>query len=182
MPSLKWTFLLAVLLGLVVVVSVAAINRPETQHHVLARPLAGSVWVTEQIDASQLAGIKSQGFRSIVDLRPDGEVSNQPASTDVARAAQGVGLTFGYVPVQHGDIPAASVDALGQLLAQSSRPILLYCRSGHRAARTWALAEASRPGGLGVLEIESAVRQVGQSADDLHGQIAARIASRSVVH
>jgi uncharacterized protein (TIGR01244 family) len=162
MPSLKRTFLLAVLLGLVVVISVAATKWPAKKSHVLTKPLAASVWVTEQIDPRQLADIKSQGFRSVVDLRPDGEVRNQPASPDVGRAAQQAGLAFSYVPVPHGNVPASSVDMLGAVLQHADRPILLYCRSGHRAARTWALAEASRPGGL-------------------NGQIMARISSRPMV-
>lgn len=181
MPSLKRTFLFALLLGLAAVVSVAAINRPEKNKHVLARPLAGSVWVTEQIDPRQLADIKAQGFRSVVDLRPDGEALDQPDSKDVARAAQNAGLAFSYVPVPHGNVPVASVDALGLLLGRANGPILLYCRSGHRAARTWALAEASRPGGLNAAGIELAVRRVGQTADDLNGQIAARITARPLV-
>ncbi|MEP6898395.1 MAG: TIGR01244 family sulfur transferase [Rhodanobacter sp.] len=179
MPNLKWTFLLATLLGVAIVVAMATIDRPHPAPHVLAKRLAGAVWITEQISESQLADIKAQGFRTVIDLRPDGEAVNQPAAADVARAAQAAGLTFGYVPVPHGDVPEATVDALGRSLAQAGRPVLLYCRSGHRAARTWALAEASRVAGLDAAAIQSAVRSAGQTADDLGAQIATRIAARS---
>jgi uncharacterized protein (TIGR01244 family) len=91
-------------------------------------------------------------------------------------------LTFAYVPVPHGDIPGQAVDALGQSLASAGKPVLLYCRSGKRAARTWALSEASRADGLDAVAIQAAVRSAGQSADDLAESIAARIAARSNSH
>lgn len=186
MPKLKWVFLLAVLVGIGLVVGNAAVRRyrtpPSQQGSVLAKPLAGSVWVTEQINETQLSEIKARGFRTVVDLRPDGEAADQPSSTVVARAAQASGLGFSYIPVPHGDIPPTAVDVLDQALAQSDKPLLLYCRSGRRAVRTWALAEASRPGGLDAAAIQSAVRTAGQSADDLSAQIAARVVARAMNH
>ena len=182
MPKVKWVFLLAVLVGIGLVVGNAAVDRYRIRHSVAAKPLAGSVWVTEQINETQLADIKAKGFRTIVDLRPDGEAADQPASTAVARDAQASGLGFSYIPVPHGDIPTAAVDALDRVLAQSDKPLLLYCRSGRRAARTWALAEASRPGGLDAAAIQSAVHTTEQSADDLGAQIVARIAARPANH
>lgn len=178
MPKLKWVFLLAVLVGIGLVVVNAAIERSRTRQSVVAKPLAGAVWVTEQINETQLADIKAKGLRAVVDLRPDGEAADQPPSTVVARAAQASGLGFSYIPVPHGDIPTTAVDALDRALARSDKPLLLYCHSGRRAARTWALAEASRPGGLDAAAIQAAVRTAGQSAEDLGVQIEARIAAR----
>lgn len=54
----------------------------------------------------------------------------------------------------------------------------MYCRSGSRAARTWSLMEASRPGGRSADDILAAVKRSGQGADDLAGAINARIAKR----
>jgi uncharacterized protein (TIGR01244 family) len=181
--KMKWVFLLAVLVGIGLVVGNAAIDHSRrAQRSVAAKPLAVSVWVTEQINESQLADIKAKGFRTVVDLRPDGEAVDQPPAAEMARAAQASGLGFSYIPVPHGDIPTAAVDALDQALAQSDKPLLLYCRSGRRAARTWALAEASRPGGLDAAAIQAAARAAGQSADDLAAQIGVRIAARPANH
>ena len=179
MPKLKWVFLVAVLLGGAGMLGWAAAHRPGNgPRAVSTHPLAGGVWITAQISPDQLAVLRQQGFAAVVDLRPDGEAAGQPASGAVSRAAAAQGLAFHYIPVPHGDIPSTAVTDLGQVLATSKRPLLLYCHSGRRAARTWALAEASRADGIGAAAIELAVREAGQSADDLGPLIATRIAAR----
>lgn len=179
MPKLRWTFLAAIALGMAAVLVTAAFDKRARPPRVDARPLAQGVWISGQIGPEQMATLKSQGFQAVVDLRPDHEVAGQPPVNAMGSAAAVQGLHFDYIPVPHGaDVPAGAVDALGRTLASSNRPILLYCRSGRRAARTWALAEASRSGGLDAPAILNAVHQAGQDAGDLADQIAARIAAR----
>jgi len=139
--------------------------------------LTPGIWVTEQVTLEQIPGI-SRKFRSLVDLRPDGEAADQPTASQMRQSSATKGVTFSYVPVPHGAIPAGVVDALGRSLESSPQPVLLYCRSGKRAARTWALVEASRVGGLKESEIVAAVEAAGQPAGDLSAEIAARIAAR----
>jgi uncharacterized protein (TIGR01244 family) len=176
MPNLKWTFLLALLLGFAGMLFIAT-RQPAPRPADMAK-LSGDVWVAAQRTPDQLAGLRSQGFRAVIDLRPDGEVEGQPSSTEMARAAQANGLSFSYLPIPHGNIPPASVNRLASLLASSDRPVLLYCHSGRRAARTWALAEAARPAGLDAAAILGDVRKAGQSADDLDIEIKARTRAR----
>ena len=71
-----------------------------------------------------------------------------------------------------------AVTALQKALESPARPVLLYCRSGKRAARTWALAEASRPGGLDAAAIKRIVLATGHPVADLDRDIQARIAAR----
>ena len=178
MSKLK-IFFLSMLAGLVLVIgwfaATRAVSAPQTQ---TAR-LTEDIQVSEQIRPEQLAALKSQGFQTVIDLRPDGEAPDQPGSAAMAQAAKQAGLQFGYVPVPHGDVPAATIDALARLLADTPRPVLLYCRSGARAARTWALAEASRPGGLDATGITQRARAAGRPVDDLQSQIDQRIAARN---
>ena len=145
------------------------------------RPLLDRIAVREQVALSEIAELKAQGIRSIIDLRPDGEAADQPSSTAVGEAVRAAGMTFAYVPAPHGDIPETVVTDLGRALASAERPVLLYCRSGKRAARSWALAEASRKGGATAAEIASAVTAAGQSVDDLRVAIDGRIAARSAM-
>lgn len=178
MPSVRATFGVAVLAGAALVLGISAMDKFH-RRAADAREISGGVWVTEQITPRQVAQYKARGFHAVVDLRPDGEDVGQPSSAEVGHAAQRQGLSFAYVPVPHGAIPDTAVDSLAEALTHAERPVLLYCRSGRRAARTWALAEASRPGGLEAVAIEAAVSSAGQAADDLHELIAARIAARS---
>jgi len=181
MPGLKGSFLIAVLAGAAAVIGWA------TYHHVAhplplgaipMRRLANNVWVSEQISPSQLRQLRGQQFGAVVDLRPDGEVANQPSSNAMAQAAGEAGLAFTYDPVPHGDVPDSAVTGLQRALVSQHQSVLLYCRSGRRAARTWALAEASTVGGMDAASIKDAVRRVGQSVDDLQIQIDDRIAAR----
>jgi uncharacterized protein (TIGR01244 family) len=181
MPGLKGSFFIAVLAGAAAVMGWAAYQRlahPPLPRAVSMKLLADGVWVSEQIVPAQLAQLHQDRFAAVVDLRPDGEVAGQPSSTDMADAAARAGLAFSYAPVPHGAIPDEAVSALQKALAIQPRPVLLYCRSGRRAARTWALAEASRAGGLDAEAIKRVVVAVGQPVKDLGPDIQARIAAR----
>jgi len=176
--SLKLAFGLAVLAGTSGVVGMAAIDRYRARA-VVAHSLTKDIAVTEQLRLDGLGSVQAQGFNTIIDLRPDGEAADQPAADDVRRAASRSGMFFAYVPVPHGDIPAATVDALARALSSTPKPVLLYCRTGRRAARTWALVEAQRPGGMDARAIERAVEGAGQSASDMDEKINAEVATRA---
>ncbi|UGB37298.1 beta-lactamase hydrolase domain-containing protein [Frateuria soli] len=173
------TFLLAALVGMAGVMVAASAAKAPPSADVQAHELPGGVWITGQVKPEQLSGLVDRGFRAVVDLRPDGEAADQPGSSRMSQATAAVGLSFTYIPVRHGTIAADAVDELGQVLTSSDKPVLLYCGSGRRAARTWALAEASRSDGLDEAAILRAVREAGQDASELQSDIARRIALRA---
>ena len=143
------------------------------------RELVDRVAVRDQLSLAALPELKAAGYRTIIALRPDGEAPDQVPSSAVAAGARASGMHFTYIPTPRGTIPDSVVDALSRELAEAPRPILLYCRSGSRAARAWALAEASRTGGPDAEQIALAVGRAGQRVDDLRPHIAARIAART---
>lgn len=144
----------------------------------LRRPLVSGVDVAGQVSAADVARLKEQGYRTIINMRPDGEGAGQPVSADVAKATADAGLAYAYIPTSAANMPDAVIDDLGRALAGAEGPVLIYCRSGARVARAWALAEASRPGGLDKQGIVGAVEQAGFSAADLEPRIEARLAAR----
>lgn len=178
MAGLKGTFFVSSLIGALAVLGVAAWSATRS---VPVKPtqLTDGIWIAEQVLPDQVVDLKARGFHAIVDLRPDGEDPVQPSSAAMESAARANGLAFTYLPVAHGDIPLLAVDTLQQTLDHSVRPVLLYCRSGRRAARTWALAEATRSGGLDAEQIVRSVASAGQSVDDLLSGIQSRVAARS---
>lgn len=143
------------------------------------RPLLDGVFVRDQIKLDTVGALNGEGYRTIVNLRPDGEEPGQPASAAVADAAAKAGLAYAYIPTPHEDIPDGVVEEMTRTLAAYGRPAVLYCRSGKRAARVWALAEASRADGATAAEIVSVVKSAGQTVDDLLQRIAKRISSRA---
>lgn len=140
--------------------------------------LHANIAVSEQLRPEELPELRDRGFTTIIDLRPDGEAVGQTPSTVMASSARANRMEFVYVPVPHGAIADSAVAALDKALSQRSGEVLLYCRSGKRAARTWALVEASRAKGMDSRAILAAVKASGQSADDLTGNIAERVAKR----
>ena len=181
--SLSKTFFAAVLVGAAAVVAMAylpTVPRPvPPAQAVVPAKLTQSIHVREQVPLADVPGLSVKGYRTIIDLRPDGEERDQPASAAVAQAAAGAGLRFAYVPTPRGAIPDAVVADFARALDGAEGPVLLYCRSGSRAARVWALAEAARPGGGDAAAIAGAVKAAGQEVDDLMPRIAARIAART---
>ena len=179
-------FLFSVAVGLIgVSLSVAFTRQPSPRSPPvtagqarIGHVLMGDISVSEQVSLEGLATLPAAGFRTLIDLRPDGEAPDQPSSTEVGATAAGISLNFAYIPIPHGDIPDGAVTELARVLATAERPVLLYCRSGKRAARVWALAEAVRPSGSDATSISAAVRSVGQPVDDLLPAIQIRIAAR----
>ncbi|MDR0276194.1 MAG: TIGR01244 family phosphatase [Burkholderiaceae bacterium] len=166
------TFALSVLFGAFVTCAAA-------QQQLATSRLTDDIQVSGQILPEHMEALKNQGIRTVIDLRPDGETPDEPSSSALAQAARQAGLQFGYVPVPlSGNVPSAAVDTLGELLARVPQPVLMYCRSGMRATKTWALAEASRPGGLDAAAILQHARDAGRPVDSLSEQIAQRIAAR----
>jgi uncharacterized protein (TIGR01244 family) len=142
--------------------------------------LTGDIWVSGQIEAADMVVAKSEGFRAVIALRPDGEVPEQPAADDMRRIADAQGLAFFYVPVPQGELADAVAEELGAALAQAQGPVLLYCRSGRRAVRAWAMAEAERDGGLKVPEILAAAAKAGHPVSDLSERLLQRVDGRTL--
>jgi uncharacterized protein (TIGR01244 family) len=157
----------------------AAVAAETPRANTSLKTLTDFISVSEQLKLDQITSVREGGYATIIDLRPDGEAEGQPDAASMKAAAMANKLNFIYVPVPHGDIPDSAVEALGKALDDNPGPILLYCRSGRRAARTWSLVEASRYDGMDANAILAAVKASGQSADDLRAAIEARISKRT---
>lgn len=179
MSSKRFIFGAALLAGIGLALAGPVYDRLTRLPPAKVKPLNGDIAVSEQLKPQELPELRERGFRTIIDLRPDGEAIGQASSAEMHQAASATGMQFSYVPVPHGQIPDSAVAALDKALANSSGPVLLYCRSGKRAARTWGLVEASRSSGMDGKAILTAIRASGQSADDLSEDIARRIAQRA---
>ena len=179
---MKWShpfaiFLLSATIGAVGVAGAFGVSKWQSRRVLPAHVLASGVAISEQLQPAAMREARGDFF-TVIDMRPDGEAAGQPTSTAMAAAAQAEGLQFAYVPVPHGDIPDAVVDRLSEAMASRPGPVLLFCRSGRRAARSWALVEASRPGGLGVDDILGSVKASGQDASDLRARLEQRVRTR----
>ena len=98
--------------------------------------------VSPQIAEVDLGTLAAQGFRAVINNRPDGEAEDQPASATLAAAAERVGLDYRHVPAVSGKITDDDVAAFAEALDEVKGPVLAFCRTGTRSTTLWALAEA----------------------------------------
>ena len=110
--------------------------------------LSAVVSVTAQLGPTDMAWAAANGFRSVINNRPDFEGGDgQPTNAVMSAAAQAAGLSYAFLPVEPSFQSADEITAFAQLIATLPSPVLAFCRSGTRSAKLyWA---AVRPNGIG---------------------------------
>jgi len=104
--------------------------------------ITDQVSVAPQIGAADVADAAAQGFRTIVNNRPDGESFDQPPGAEIAAACAAAGLSYVAIPIDHSGFSLDQVNAMADALRAG--PVLAYCRSGTRSCNLWALAAAQQ--------------------------------------
>jgi uncharacterized protein (TIGR01244 family) len=97
--------------------------------------------VSPQISVEDIDEAARQGFRTIINNRPDEEDPTQPPSREMEAAAAAAGLAYFHIPVRGGPTPE-QVETTERVLEEVQGPVLAFCRSGTRSIVTWALAQA----------------------------------------
>ena len=95
-----------------------------------------------QISVADVAEAARQGFKTIINNRPDGEDPAQPAAAEIEAAAKAAGLAYHHIPVR-GAPTAEQVEATKLVLQEAEEPVLAFCRSGTRSIITWSLSQAT---------------------------------------
>lgn len=105
------------------------------------RRVTDDLSVSPQISTDDVAAAAAQGYKLIINNRPDGEEPGQPTSAEIEAAAKAAGLDYAYIPVRGGPTPD-QVEQERQVLAEAEGPVLAYCRSGTRSIVTWSIGQA----------------------------------------
>lgn len=108
------------------------------------RPVALSdeIAVGEMPSADEIIVLAKAGFRSLLNVQPDGEVDRLPTTAQTEAGVQAAGMKYAYVPVVSRRVSDATVAAFADAMMTLPRPIYACCYSGARAAAAWALAVA----------------------------------------
>jgi uncharacterized protein (TIGR01244 family) len=134
------------------------------------RPLTPDYAVSPQIDLADLPAIKSAGYTTVIDNRPDGEIPPHLHAEEMRRAAEALGLTFVINPVIGGMLTMDNVAAQQAAIHGATGPVFAYCASGNRSSVVWALALAgTRP----VDDLVGLPARFGYQLDHLRPQIEA---------
>ena len=111
MSKLK-LFTLSFAVTVCVLLTFIYVNRSKRPRSPLLKPVAQNLFITSQLSPENVLGLEGRGFQNIVDLRPDGEASDQTPSSEIKQAAEQSRMTFHYIPVPHENIPASAVEEL----------------------------------------------------------------------
>ena len=104
--------------------------------------------VAPQIGYGHVETLAAQGYKAIVNHRPDGEENGQPLSKALAKAAKKSGIAYHYIPFKPGRATAADKEKFQQILAQTDGPVLGFCRSGMRARSLYKACNKGSGGGF----------------------------------
>ena len=104
-----------------------------------ANQLAGWQQVSSgQPDQAVLEVVSGAGFKTVVDLRGDGE----DRGFDEAASVEAQGMEYVSLPIYAGsgvDITYENAARLDAILAQAEGPVLVHCASGNRVGALYAL-------------------------------------------
>lgn len=104
------------------------------------RKIDDSISVAAQISVEDVEAAAAQGFRMVINNRPEQEEPGQPSGDEIREAARAAGLAYVAIPITHGGFSLNQVEAMRDALAHAGGPVLAYCRSGTRSTFVWALA------------------------------------------
>ena len=96
-------------------------------------------------DPSAMAGLKKEGYASVINLRLPTE---EGANIDAARAAaQSAGLKYIHLPF-NAAMPDTKVvtDFLGAVADKSNQPVFIHCGSANRVGAMWMIKRALQDG------------------------------------
>ena len=86
-----------------------------------------------QITPEQVQQIAADGFKTIINNRPDGEAPDQPTSSEIEAAAHKAGLTYKEISFAGNALTQQHVEDFADYFNQAQQPILMFCRTGNRS-------------------------------------------------
>jgi len=103
--------------------------------------VSADVCVAPQLDPTAMAWAAQNGFKSVVNNRPDFEGGpDQPTSAVMEAAARAAGLQYAFLPVNGAYQSPEEIARFAELLQTLPKPILAFCRSGARSGKLYRAA------------------------------------------
>ncbi|MFP3700076.1 TIGR01244 family sulfur transferase, partial [Burkholderia sp. SIMBA_013] len=97
--------------------------------------------VAGQPEITDFPSLSAQGYKTIINARPDGEEPGQPGNAHERSAAGAAGLAYSFIPVSGPTMTEADIRAFQQTMAEAKGPIFAHCKGGTRALTLYVLGE-----------------------------------------
>jgi uncharacterized protein (TIGR01244 family) len=139
-PVLLPAFLLALTLPVV-----GQVQKKEIAGIVNYSRVDATVGCGGRVSPAAMAGLKSEGYVSVVNLR---EATEPEANIDAGRAAaQAAGLKYIHLPFNAASPDSKVVDSfLAAVSDTSNQPVFIHCGSANRVGGLWMIKRALRDG------------------------------------
>jgi uncharacterized protein (TIGR01244 family) len=139
-PVLLPAFLLALTLPVV-----GQVQKKEIAGIVNYSRVDATVGCGGRVSPAAMAGLKSEGYVSVVNLR---EATEPEANIDAGRAAaQAAGLKYIHLPFHAASPDSKVVDSfLAAVSDTSNQPVFIHCGSANRVGGLWMIKRALRDG------------------------------------
>lgn len=98
--------------------------------------------VTVQPRKGEIRRFAEQGFRTIINNRPDGEEAGQLSAAEARAEAEQAGLKYVHLPVKASAIAPDDVEAFRSALETNPKPVITHCRTGTRSYLLWGAGQA----------------------------------------
>ncbi|MEJ2041928.1 MAG: TIGR01244 family sulfur transferase [Reinekea sp.] len=122
-----------------------------------------------QIRPSDVTQLASDGVKTLIVNRPDGEGADQVSVSEIRLLAENLGMKVHYLPVTSGGVRDEDATAFGELLKTSESPVHAYCRTGMRSITLWAIAQSQA--GLPFESIQNIIAPTGYDISGLASRL-----------
>lgn len=97
--------------------------------------------VAKQPEPAEFSELARQGFKAVINNRPDGEDAAQPGSAAEQQAAEQAGMGYVHIPVSLNAITEGDVRRFQSALSAAPGPVFAHCKSGTRSLSLWTIGE-----------------------------------------
>lgn len=115
------------------------------------------ITVGPQPSENELQQLKEQGFRTVVNLRAEGEEEQPLSPEDEGTIVRNLGLEYLHIPVAMKEIHPEQVDQFRAELARLPKPMYAHCKGGKRAGAFAMMHLACEQGMSGEATIQRAM-------------------------
>jgi len=133
-----------------------------------SKQLTPQLHVASQISKDDIPTIAAQGFKMILNNRPDGEGEGQPLAAEIEAEAKAHGIEYIYQPVVGTAITDENAENFGATIAANEGPIFAHCRTGTRCTILWMLSQAKDQSAD---ELLATAAKAGYSLEQVRGRL-----------
>ncbi|NKL35519.1 TIGR01244 family phosphatase [Rhizobium leguminosarum bv. viciae] len=97
--------------------------------------------VSPQPSIEGIQSLRDQGFKTLINNRPDNEDTSQPNTRAESQEAKRCDLSYAFIPVTADTITEADVRAFQRAVDESDGPVLAHCQTGKRSLNLYLIGE-----------------------------------------